>query len=47
MTFESDLFPLSSVRVIPTGSQDMLDLWFDETTDEDWAFYFESIYDPD
>lgn len=48
MTFESDLFPVSHVRVIPKGQPDQLDVWFEgEPSDEDWGDYFEAMYDPD
>jgi len=42
--FESDLVPATT---IPLGTPDLLDIWFDETTDQDWADHLESIFDPD
>jgi hypothetical protein len=43
--FESDLVPATT---IPTGTPDLLDSWFEqEATDQDWADWLESIFDPD
>lgn len=46
MTFESDLAPLSNVTVIPTGTPDLLDVWYAENVEmsNDWAWYFEEVY---
>jgi hypothetical protein len=46
MKFESDLD--APVRVIPTGTPDLLDEWYDdEPTDQDWGDWFELTFDPD
>lgn len=55
MTFESDLFPQSNVRVIPTGTPDQLDVWYHEhfedptpeEIDEAWGSWMEETFDPD
>jgi hypothetical protein len=48
MKFESDLSTEANTTVLPTGTPDLLDIWFEETLMEeaygDWA---ELIFDPD
>ena len=55
MKFESDLFPQSNVRVIPTGTPDQLDVWYHEhfedptaeEIDQAWGDWIEETFDPD
>lgn len=47
MTFESDKFPISHVRVLPYGTPDLLDEWFDSELDEAYGEWAELTYDPD
>ena len=47
MKFESDL-PTSNVTILPKGTPDQLDVWYDEQedqpTDQDWADYQEAMW---
>jgi hypothetical protein len=51
MKFESDIAPLSNVRVIPTGTPDQLDVWVDALdhapTEQDWADHEEAMWNDD
>lgn len=40
--------PMITVTTLTTGAPDLLDLWLeDEQFAQDWADYFEEMYDPD
>lgn len=50
MKFESDLSTPANTTIVPTGTPDLLDIWFEETLAEEeqaWGDWLELTYDPD
>lgn len=47
MNFESDLSTPANTTVLPKGTPDLLDEWFDRELDEAYAEWAELTYDPD
>lgn len=48
MKFESDLSTDANTTVLPTGTPDLLDIWYaDQPTDAEWGDWLELTYDPD